>query len=114
VSEYANVHDGATYFGYQGLAGLSFKATEHLNFDLTYRYLGAENVRFSLVNTTPGGTLQPGDVQGRYEDQLVSVGLREDFGAPPAPPASPSPPRRRPRRSWPRISWSISRLTNMR
>jgi len=46
-----------TVFAYQGLAGLTWDATDRLSVDLTYRYLDTANAKFA---STGSGTLQPG------------------------------------------------------
>jgi OOP family OmpA-OmpF porin len=92
------IDDDDTVFAYQALAGLSWKATDRLNVDLTYRYLGGSDMDFASVGSAPAG-LQPGVFSGDYRDQSVTLGLRYSFAAAPPPPPPPPPPtpRRRPR-----------------
>ena len=85
---HGNVDDGSTKFAYQGIAGLSYQASERLNIDLTYRYLSGSRIKFLAVDQTDqvGAMLS-----GRYQDHSVTLGIRYAFAAPP-PPAPPPPP----------------------
>jgi opacity protein-like surface antigen len=99
------IDDEDVVFAYQGLAGLTFNATERLALDLTYRYLSGAEADFQSTGSARTGTpavasgLQPGMFSGRYEDQSITLGLRFAF-APPPPPPEPLPcrSRLRPRR----------------
>ena len=73
---------GQTEFAYQGLAGLSWAASDRINIDLTYRYLNGG--KFNLASSA--GPIHTTD----YQDQSVSIGLRYSFGAE-APPPPPPP-----------------------
>ncbi len=88
-----NVDDADTKFAWQGIAGVSFKASERLNVDVTYRYLGSQRENYTVTNTgaTPNNTLQPGVIDGAYKDQSITVGLRYALSAPPPPPPPPPP-----------------------
>jgi outer membrane protein OmpA-like peptidoglycan-associated protein len=90
------IDDEDMSLAYQGLAGLTFNATERLAIDLTYRYLSGSDLRFESRGSVPTG-LQPGIFSGKYEDQSVTIGLRYAFNPPPPPPepiveAPPPPP----------------------
>jgi outer membrane protein OmpA-like peptidoglycan-associated protein len=89
-------------FGWQGIAGADFKATDNLRLFLEYRYIGVNNVRFPANNAT--ATPVVSDHDDRSHNLLL--GFRYAFGAPPpkaeppkaapppAPPAPPAPPPR--------------------
>ncbi|WP_374573793.1 outer membrane protein [Phenylobacterium sp. J367] len=83
------IDDDDTAFAWQLIAGLAWRATDRLNVDLTYRYLGGSEVDFASTGTN---TLQPGVFSGEYRDQSVTVGLRYSFAPPPPPPPPPAAP----------------------
>ena len=87
---FQNLHidDSATVFAWQVLGGFSWKATDRLNADLTYRFLSGSQGQFESVGT---GALQPGTFQGKYRDSSLTLGLRYSFAAPPPPPPPPPP-----------------------
>lgn len=89
------IDDDNTALAYQLLAGLAWSASERLNVDLTYRYLGGSDLEFASRGS---GSAQPGEFNGDYRDQAVTVGLRYSFAAP-----------RLRRRMKPGSSWSTSR-----
>ncbi|MEI6440595.1 MAG: OmpA family protein [Alphaproteobacteria bacterium] len=73
-----------TTIAYQLIAGAAWKATDRLNVDLTYRYLGGADASFGSTGTH---ALQPGVFKGPYRDAAVTVGVRYSFAeAPPPPP----------------------------
>ncbi|OXE36257.1 MAG: hypothetical protein CGW95_08865, partial [Phenylobacterium zucineum] len=72
-----------TTIAYQLIAGAAWKATDLLNVDLTYRYLGGADSSFK---STGSAALQPGVFKGPYRDASVTVGLRYSFAPPPPPP----------------------------
>lgn len=45
------VDDADTKFAWQGIAGVSFKASERLNVDVTYRYLGSQRENYAVTNS---------------------------------------------------------------
>ena len=65
-------------FAYQGIAGLSWRASEHVNVDLTYRYLSGSDLGDFKTNAVFN--------YGAYSDQSLTLGLRYAFFAPPPPP----------------------------
>ncbi|MFZ5730434.1 MAG: outer membrane protein, partial [Pseudomonadota bacterium] len=67
------IDDEDTALAYQVLAGLAWAATDRLDVDLTYRYLGGSDLDFA---STGAASLQPGVFSGDYRDQSVTVGLR--------------------------------------
>ncbi|MCI3181449.1 hypothetical protein C5708_14435, partial [Caulobacter sp. CCUG 60055] len=77
-----------TAFAWQLIGGLAWKATDRLNVDLTYRYLGGSDLSWSTAGSVATG-LQPGKFQGEYRDQSVTLGLRYSFASPPPPPPPP-------------------------
>ena len=83
------IDDNDTSLAYQALAGLAWQATDRLNVDLTYRWLGGTDLNFQSTGTN---ALQPGVFTGDYQDQSVTVGLRYAFSAAPPPPPPPPPP----------------------
>jgi len=92
------IDDEDVTLAYQGLAGLTFNATERLALDLTYRYLSGSDITVASLGSAPGG-VQPGAFSGAYEEQSLTLGVRYAFAPPPAPvppppplPAEPSPP----------------------
>ena len=82
------IDDSDTVFAWQLIAGATWKATDRLKIDATYRYLDTSSGQF---NSTGTNALQPGTFQGRYVDNSVTLGLRYSF-APPPPPPPPLPP----------------------
>ncbi|WP_333587641.1 outer membrane protein, partial [Phenylobacterium sp.] len=82
------IDDDDTALAYQVLAGLAWQASERLNVDLTYRYLGGTDLDFASAGSA---NLQPGVFTGQYSDQSVTVGLRYAFSAPAAAPPPPPP-----------------------
>jgi outer membrane protein OmpA-like peptidoglycan-associated protein len=91
----ASVDSGSTNFTYQGIAGVSFRATDRINIDLSYHYTRADGVLIKageLASIDPTGDL--GHIKGNWRDQAVSLGFRYSFAAAPAatPPPPPPPP----------------------
>jgi OOP family OmpA-OmpF porin len=74
------IDDSDTVFAWQLLAGASWKATDRLKVDATYRFLSGSDGQFKSLGT---GAIQPGTFQGKYRDSSVTVGLRYSFAAPP-------------------------------
>ena len=77
------ISDADTTVSWQLLGGLAWQATDRLNVDMTYRYIGGAEHEFK---STGSHALQPGIFVGEYQDQSVTVGLRYSFAAPPPPP----------------------------
>jgi opacity protein-like surface antigen len=90
-AETYRIRDSDTVLAYQAIAGLTYAYDDHWNLDLTYRYLGGDDVTFA---GRASGTNQPGDFSGEYKDQSVTIGVRYAFNspAPPPPPPAPAPP----------------------
>ncbi|WGM37412.1 OmpA family protein [Caulobacter sp. NIBR1757] len=91
------VHDNDTAFAWQFLGGLAFDITDRLTGDLTYRYLDGNDMRFSTSQSATSVLLPAvGDIEGQYEDQSLTFGLRYSFAQaappPPPPPEPPAPP----------------------
>ena len=84
------IDDEDVVLAYQGIAGLTFNATDRLSLDLTYRYLSGSEADFASTGSAAGG-LQPGTFSGKYEDQSLTLGLRYAFAAPPEPIPAPEP-----------------------
>jgi OOP family OmpA-OmpF porin len=63
---------------------VTWRATDRLKVDATYRFLSGSDAMFNSVGTA---ALQPGTFSGKYRDQSVTLGLRYSFAAPPPPPA---------------------------
>ncbi|NBB15727.1 outer membrane beta-barrel protein, partial [Caulobacter sp. SLTY] len=85
------IDDSDTAFAWQFIGGVSFDITQRLTADVTYRYLDGNDLRFSTdYVSTPPGMPAPGDIEGQYEDQSLTFGLRYSF----APAAAPPPPGR--------------------
>ncbi len=66
------IDDDDTALAWQLIAGLAWRATDRLNVDLTYRYLGGTDLDFA---STGSHALQPGVFTGEYNDQSVTVGM---------------------------------------
>ena len=81
------IDDDDTALAWQVLAGLAWRATDRLNVDLTYRYLGGSDLDFASVGSH---SVQPGVFSGEYRDQSVTLGLRYSFAPPPPPPPPPA------------------------
>jgi OOP family OmpA-OmpF porin len=75
-----------TTVAYQGMAGISYAATERLTFDLGYRYFMAPDVDASEAFSSIG--IANADASVDYEHQAVTVGMRWQFASYAAPPAS--------------------------
>ncbi|MCS6627957.1 outer membrane beta-barrel protein, partial [Roseibacterium beibuensis] len=81
--------DSSTKLAAQAIAGLTWALSDRASLDLTYRYL-MSNMAFDTFASTAAGEF--GEVEGRYTDHSVSLGLRYAFGAdepayiPPPPP----------------------------
>jgi outer membrane protein OmpA-like peptidoglycan-associated protein len=90
------INDNDTAFAWQFLGGLAFDITDRLTGDLTYRYLDGNDMVFSSSSTANPLVLpHPGDLEGQYEDQSLTFGLRYSFAQaapPPPPPPEPPPP----------------------
>src|SRR5579859_590998 len=82
-----SINSSATVFAYQLLAGATWKATDRLKVDATYRYLGSSDGQYPSLNPN---AIQPGTFQGKYRDSSVTLGLRYSFAAPPPPPPPPA------------------------
>jgi len=88
----ATIDDSDTFFAYQGIAGISYRATDRLNVDLTYHYSRSDGVTYrspDFAAIDPNGT---GVLKGDWVDQSVTLGLRYAFAGPPPPPPPPPPP----------------------
>ncbi len=80
--------DSDTTWAWQAIAGVTAKATDRINVDLTYRYFQTGDFDFSNPGTA-------GNLSGSYNDQSVTVGIRYSFAGPPPPPppvVEPPPP----------------------
>jgi OOP family OmpA-OmpF porin len=90
------VDDQDTVLAYQAMVGLAIGITERLDLDVGYRYFVAEGGEFD-GQADIGNGLDPITVDGDYEQQAVTVGLRWQFAGaeappPPPPPVQPPPP----------------------
>jgi len=70
------INDKSYNLAYQGIAGIAFALAENVALDLSYRYFGAENVRYQ--GTINGG---PSDFKTDYRTHTAFLGLRWNFGA---------------------------------
>ena len=92
------VDDDDTAFAWQFLGGIAFDITDRLTGDLTYRYLDGNDMRFRTKQSVMNPLIIPtvGDIEGQYEDQSLTFGLRYSFAhaapPPPPPPEPPAPP----------------------
>jgi OOP family OmpA-OmpF porin len=87
-----SVHDDDTVLAYQAMVGLAIGITERLDLDIGYRYFVADGGEFDGVFDSEGGDTAI-TVDGDYEQQAVTVGLRWQFqGAEPPPPPVVVPP----------------------
>ena len=76
-------------FAWQGIAGLSYAASDQMNLDLTYRYFNG-----GRGDVVCGGACPPTPVHfGDAVDHSLTLGVRYAFGAPQAAPPPPPPPR---------------------
>ena len=83
--------DEDTVLAYQAMAGLAIGITERLDLDVGYRYFVANGGEFEGLGGENGD--EPFSVDGDYEQQAVTVGLRWQFqGAEPPPPPVVVPP----------------------
>jgi outer membrane protein OmpA-like peptidoglycan-associated protein len=74
------VNDKAFQLAYQGIAGVAIALAENVALDISYRYFGAENVRYEgLVS----GAVS--DFKSDYRTHSAFAGLRWNFGATAAP-----------------------------
>jgi opacity protein-like surface antigen len=68
-----DVTASSTVFAYQLIGGASWKATDHLKIDATYRFEGGSSGKYQSLGTN---ALEPGVFQGRYRDSSATIGLR--------------------------------------
>lgn len=66
------VDDDATEFAYQAKAGLAYKINDQMTADLVYRYLQVTDLKFGSGSST---------IEGDYDTQALTVGLRYKFGS---------------------------------
>ena len=92
----AGFKDDQWNFAWQGIAGLSYALSKHLDLTMTYRYLRVSSPDFADI-VVPIET--PGLLHYSLDDVVkhtATVGLRYAFGAeeapPPPPPEAPLPP----------------------
>ncbi|MFI4964680.1 MAG: outer membrane protein, partial [Caulobacterales bacterium] len=71
-----HIDDSDTVFAWQLIGGASWRATDRLKVDATYRFLSGSDGRFTSVGTN---ALQPGTFRGKYRDSSVTLGLRYSF-----------------------------------
>jgi outer membrane protein OmpA-like peptidoglycan-associated protein len=76
------VDDSDATWAWQVLAGFSAKASDRVSFDVTYRYFQTGD--FSINNIGAAGPME-----GSFNDQSVTAGIRYSFAAPPPPPPPP-------------------------
>ena len=84
-------------FAYQGIAGLSYALSRHLDLILTYRYLRVTSPEFADIATSNETTALAKYSFDDIVKHTATVGLRYAFGAeesppPPPPPVAPPPP----------------------
>jgi OmpA-OmpF porin, OOP family len=72
--------DGDTTLAAQGIAGLTYRLSNHWDISATYRYLWADDASLSL-----GGPKDTMDIT----KHTVTLGLRYGYDDPPPPPAAP-------------------------
>ena len=89
------IHDRASSVAAQGIVGFTWKATDRLNLDLTYRYSGLDRIRLNTKttgsvygvffnNTNGSGPGTVGPFVGRHLiNQSATIGLRYAWGAAP-------------------------------
>jgi outer membrane protein OmpA-like peptidoglycan-associated protein len=81
-------------FAWQGMVGIGWAVSQQLMLDLGYRYFSADGVEFDVaVDTLPDPTFA--ELEGDYDQQAVTLGLRYSFAPPPLSmaPERPPPPR---------------------
>ncbi len=78
------VDESDAVWAWQAIAGVSAKATDRINVDLTYRYFQTDDFEFQNLGTA-------GPMSGSFNDQSVTVGIRYSFAGPPPPPPPPEP-----------------------
>jgi opacity protein-like surface antigen len=66
------IDDDATEFAYQAKAGVAYKINDRLTADLVYRYLQVTDLEFGTGSSK---------IEGDYDTQAVTVGLRYKFGS---------------------------------
>lgn len=75
--------DHPSQFAFQALGGVSWRMSRKIRFDLTYRFMNADRLRWNSANTTPGivppSGLEPLDFRGALHDQSVTAGVRYGF-----------------------------------
>lgn len=77
-----SVNQGDTGWAAQGIAGVGYKLTDNLTFDLSYRYFITQDAKIEIG--TKGG------FEADYDAHTFLAGLRWNFGAAPAAP-EPAP-----------------------
>src|SRR6185369_15395356 len=73
---FVTVDDDDATWAWQAIAGITAKASDRVNVDLTYRYFQTGD--FDFDNPALAGALS-----GSYNDQSVTVGIRYAFGVTP-------------------------------
>ncbi|WGM37839.1 OmpA family protein [Caulobacter sp. NIBR1757] len=82
VPPFLVVDDSDAVWAWQAIAGVTAKATDQINVDLTYRYFQTDDFEFENPGTA-------GPLSGKFNDQSVTVGIRYSFAGPPPPPPPP-------------------------
>ena len=79
------LNDSDTRFAYQGLAGVRYPLTSHVDASVSYRFFSTLNNRFIDITNR--------QLSGRFRSHSILAGLTYNFGEPAAPPPPPPPPR---------------------
>ncbi len=75
------VDDTDTTFGYQGIAGISFRATEMVDLYANYKYTSAHEPEYNALAVT--------NVDADYDVSTIMAGIRINLGAPSSPAPAP-------------------------
>lgn len=75
----ARVHDNSTEFAYQGIAGFSWKVTDHLKANMDYRYLRTVTATFNVTDQSPFSDFGVGIIKGHYQSNRALGSLAYYF-----------------------------------
>jgi OOP family OmpA-OmpF porin len=78
------IDDSSFDFGYQAMAGLTYKATDMLDLYAQYKYTSAINPDYDAIAVT--------NVDGDYDVSTIMAGVRFNFGAPATAPVAMAEP----------------------
>jgi OmpA-OmpF porin, OOP family len=88
-TEFVGAKDQDFGFAAQGILGLNYRISQHLDLMLNYRYLWVDESE--IVIALPGGSIET-ESEMELTKHTISIGLRYGYNDPPAPPPVVVPP----------------------